>query len=90
MKEIVFELVNKDLFNKIDYRTQFGLLDGELIVNINGPKVRVKFNNSKVSVSDMIMYTLNKVQVSDINVKDTDIEDVIKKMYQQQGGVIDA
>lgn len=87
MKEIIFELENKDLFHQLDYQTQYDLMDRELLVSVDGPKVNVKFNSAKVSASDMIMYTLNRVHVKDINVKNADIEDIVKKMYQQGGGL---
>lgn len=87
MKEIIFELENKDLYHKLDYWIQYDLMDKELLVSVDGPKVNVKFDSSKVSVSDMIMYIFDRVHVKDINVKDADIEDIVKKMYQQGGGL---
>ena len=35
----------------------------------------------------MLSYTLNKVNVKDINVKDADIEEIIRRLYKE--GVAD-
>ena len=43
--------------------------------------VTVRFNSDVVSVEDMLSYTLSRVHVKDINVKDADIEEIIRRLY---------
>ena len=49
----------------------------------DGKSVKVRFNSSVVPVSDMLSYTLGKINVNDISVKDADIEEIIRRLYKQ-------
>ena len=42
----------------------------------------MRFNSSVVAVSDIVSYTLETVKVSDISVKDADIEEIIRRLYE--------
>ena len=46
--------------------------------------MKVRFNSAAVPVSDMLSYTLDKVSVNDISVKDADIEEIIRRLYGQE------
>ena len=51
----------------------------------------VAFNTDKISVEQMLNYTLGTVHVKDINVKDADIEEIIRRLYKgdaEHGGSI--
>lgn len=43
----------------------------------------MRFNSTSVPVSDMLSYTLSRVNVSDISVKDADIEEIIRRLYSK-------
>ena len=45
--------------------------------------VTVRFNTSVAQISDVLGYTLQKVNVNDISVKDADIEEIIRLLYKQ-------
>ena len=49
----------------------------------DGVLAKIRFNSQKVSVQDMLKYTLGNVNVSDINVKDADIEEIIRRLYKE-------
>ncbi len=81
MRELGFELKSADDFSKLSYKEQFALSDDDLIVDVSGSNVKVRFNSDVVSVENMLSYTLSKVHVKDINVKDADIEEIIRRLY---------
>lgn len=91
MRELNFEAVDSESVELLDYDNTFaanGLDEGDLTVTTEGTMVSVGFNTDKISVEQMLNYTLGKVHVKDINVKDADIEEIIRRLYKS--GVDDA
>lgn len=91
MRELNFEAVDSESVELLDYANTFaanGLDEGDLTVTSEGAMVSVGFNTDKISVEQMLNYTLGKVHVKDINVKDADIEEIIRRLYKS--GVEDA
>lgn len=85
MRELNFEAVDSQSVGSLDYANTFaanGLDEGDLTVTSEGAMVSVGFNTDKISVEQMLNYTLGKVHVKDINVKDADIEEIIRRLYQ--------
>lgn len=81
VRTFAFELVNAADFDKLDYRTQYRLSDGDITVERDKNSVIIKFNADKVNIEDIIAYTLSKVHITDMQVKDVEIEDIIKRLY---------
>ena len=81
MRELGFELKNSDDIAKLSYKEEFSFNDDDLSVEQSGNNVKVRFNSDVVSVESMLSYTLSKVHVKDINVKDADIEEIIRRLY---------
>lgn len=85
MRELNFEAVDSESVELLDYANTFaasGLDEGDLTVTTEGAMVSVGFNTDKISVEQMLNYTLGKVHVKDINVKDADIEEIIRRLYK--------
>lgn len=83
MRELCFELKNQDALSALDYAKTFSLSDDDLAVESDGVEVKVRFNSQKVSVQEVLKYTLNSIDVSDISVKDADIEEIIRRIYKE-------
>lgn len=81
VRTFAFELVNASDYDKLDYRTQYRLNDDDITVECDKNAVNIKFNADKVSIEDIIAYTLSKVHLNDMQIKDVDIEDIIKRLY---------
>lgn len=84
MRELHFELQSADDINALDYKAHFKLSDEDVTVKNDGKKVTVRFNSDSVPVSDMLSYTLSGVHISDISVKDADIEEIIRRLYKKE------
>lgn len=81
MRELGFELKSAEDLAKLSYKDDFAFLEDDLSVESNSTMVKVRFNSDVVSVEDMLSYTLSRVHVKDINVKDADIEEIIRRLY---------
>ena len=83
IRELYFETATPGAAEVLGYDRHFRLGADDLSVESEGNAVRVRFNSSAVPVSEMLSYTLGKVSVSDISVKDADIEEIIRRLYEQ-------
>lgn len=88
MRELCFETdTTEGIENRLGYKSSFNVADDDIELIIDNNTVKVRFNSSKIAVADMLSHTLSKVNVKDINVKDADIEEIIRRLYKE--GVAD-
>lgn len=83
MRKLCFELKDSTHMSKLNYADKFSLYGDDLSIENDGVLAKIRFNSEKVSVQDMLKYTLGNVNVSDINVKDADIEEIIRRLYKE-------
>lgn len=83
MRKLCFELKDSTHMSKLNYAEKFSLYGDDLSIENDGVLAKIRFNSQKVSVQDMLKYTLGNVNVSDINVKDADIEEIIRRLYKE-------
>lgn len=83
IRELHFETATKDISNVLAYKEHFNFIDDDISVNVDGSLVNVRFNSSIVPVSEMLKYTLQKIDINDISVKDADIEEIVRRLYKQ-------
>ena len=84
VRTLEFELVNAPDFKLLDYHRRFHLTEDELSAERDGSLARVRFDTAKVSVEDVISYTLSTVHVKDLNIKGVEIEEIIKRLYRRE------
>ena len=84
MRDLCFELNFADDISKLNYVTDLKLEDDDIKIKNEGAAVSVRFDSDAVSVENMLSYTLSKVHVKDINLKDADIEEIIRRIYRQE------
>lgn len=83
IRELHFETDTADVSSVLAYSEHFGFGKDDVSVETEGSSVKVRFNSSIVPVSDMLSYTLGKINITDISVKDADIEEIIRRLYKQ-------
>ncbi len=83
IREMSFEADSPKAAAVLNYAEHFGLSEDNFSVEAEGKSVKVRFNSAAVPVSEMLSYTLGKISVSDISVKDADIEEIIRRLYEQ-------
>ncbi|BDU49493.1 hypothetical protein HLVA_00620 [Haliovirga abyssi] len=84
IKKIKIDVKNIDEFEKLDFRKEFNLEKEDLKLNIEKNSLIIEFNRKKSSVSDIISYILKKIDVLDINIFETEIEEIIRKIYKNE------
>ncbi len=82
MRELVFETDDPDPSETLGYCRHFNISEDDCTLECEGKRVKVRFNSASVPVSEMLSYTLAAVNVSDISVKDADIEEIIRRLYK--------
>lgn len=82
MRELAFEMKDEGNISALDYASAFNLDEDDLSIKCQGVQATVRFNSQKASVQDILKYTLGKIDVRDINVKDADIEEIIRRIYK--------
>ena len=88
MRELQYESAGTDAPTVPDYEEAFadcGLEEGDLAVETEGSTVKVRFNTDKIPVERMLQLTLNRVHVKDVNLRDADIEEIIRRLYKGEG-----
>lgn len=83
MRELAFVSPDENALKALGYAEKFGLSDDDLIQEQDGTSCKIRFNSAIVPVSDMLSYTLSIINVKDINVKDADIEEIIRRLYKE-------
>ncbi len=83
IRELHFDTDTKNVEDVLAYKEHFGFSEDDISVEAEGNTVKVRFNSSVVPVSDMLGYTLGKININDISVKDADIEEIIRRLYKQ-------
>ena len=87
VRTFAFELVSAPDFKLLDYQRRFGLSEEDVSVERDRSAVTVRFCVDRVSVEDMISYTLSAVHVKDMQIKDVEIEQIIKRLYLREVSV---
>ena len=82
MREIHITLRSTTDMDKLSFAEKFGFSADDLEIVLDGKKAVVKFNSSKVQVSDMLSYILEAISVKDIAVSEADIEEIIRRLYK--------
>ena len=83
IREMVFETDSQNVSKTLNYKDRFGFATDDISVEQEESRVTVRFNSSVAQIQDVLGYTLQRVNVSDISVKDADIEEIIRLLYKQ-------
>ena len=86
-RTLQFEPVSAPDVELLDYNKHFKLSEDDVSVEQDGGLVKVRFSTSAVSVEDVITYTLSTIHVKDLNIKDVEIEEIIKRLYKREVSV---
>lgn len=84
MRDLQFELANAKDIERLNYVADLNLCDEDVKLSNEKAVVSVRFDSDKVSVENMLSYTLSRVHVKDINLKDADIEEIIRRLYKRE------
>ena len=78
---IEIQLKDKSNIEKINFRR---FKDDDFKLDMKESKVNITFNKNNISSADIIGEVMKKSKVIDFNIKETSIEDIVKKMYKNE------
>ena len=78
---IEIQLKDKSNIEKINFAR---FKDDDFKLNMKESKVSITFNKNNISSADIIGEVMKKSKVIDFNIKETSIEDIVKKMYKNE------
>lgn len=81
MRTIEMSIKEIETAANINIAKEFNLLSEDAQTWIDGNSIHVKFNRNKISIPEIVEHIMSKVQVMDMNIKETDIEEIVKKIY---------
>ena len=81
-------LVVKDMsvISKGDYAKKFGMKKDSLIIDKDEKDSSVSFTFDKdtLGISDIVTYTLEKTEVMDMNIRETELSEIVKEIYNHK------
>ena len=85
MRELVFEAAAGSSLSEEEFCKGLPVSGDDLQIEKDKQVFRVHFNSRLVPVGEMLRHTLSLTKVKDISVKDADIEQIIRNLYQEGG-----
>ncbi len=83
MRTLKMEVKHIETSKTINVAKDFKLSLDDAKTWIEENSLFVRFNRDKISIPDIVSYVMPKVQVMDISIYETDIEEIIKKIYRK-------
>lgn len=80
MRQVDFE-IKEDV--DLDFKAKYNLSEEDLKVSRDLNKVSVQFNKNKISVSEITHFVMKHAFVTDINISETSIEDIVRNIYEK-------
>ena len=78
---IEIQLKDKSNIEKINFAR---FKDDDFKLNMKESKINITFNKNNISSADIIGEVMKKSKVIDFNIKETSIEDIVKKKYKNE------
>lgn len=82
-KIINFTLKNLSEIYSVDFEKELKKLDKDILYEIEKNQITVVFNKHKLDIKDITSFVLNHVEVSDIDISDDSLENIIKEIYKK-------
>ncbi len=81
-KTVTLECAEHEVFHSL--AAHFGLSENSITTQIADGQVRITFDKDVLTVSALLSYVLQQAPVSDISIEETEIEDIVKQIYNQE------
>ena len=84
MTNVSILIKKKELEDKININSYFNLDNNDLNLSDEDGKINITFNKNKISQMEIIQYFMENYILQDFSVKETSIDDIIKKIYRKE------
>ena len=82
-KIISFTLKDSGDIDVTDVEKAFKPLDNDIFIEKDQKQITVVFNKHKLAIKEITSFVLNQVEVSDIDISDDPLENIIKEIYKK-------
>lgn len=82
MKTIEMSINDEEKANLLDFNASFNLSSENMNWSVKDQKITVNYNKDMVSTMQIISCAMERIEISDINIKELPIEDIVKGIYQ--------
>jgi len=84
MTNVSILIKKNELEDKININSYFNLDNNDLNLSDEDGKINITFNKNKISQMEIIQYFMENYILQDFSVKETSIDDIIKKIYRKE------
>ena len=84
MTNVSILIKKNELEDKININSYFNLDNNDLNLSDEDGKINITFNKNKISQMEIIQYFMENYILQDFSVKETIIDDIIKKIYRKE------
>ena len=84
MTNVSILIKKNELEDKININSYFTLDNNDLNLSDEDGKINITFNKNKISQMEIIQYFMENYILQDFSVKETSIDDIIKKIYRKE------
>lgn len=65
-------------------KDKFDLSDSDYEIWLEAKKLFIRFDGSKIKISDLVACMMSEVNIVDMSIKETDIETIVKQIYEHE------
>lgn len=84
MNQVEIKVKNNDKIKSFNINKLLNFSEADLFLEEGEGAIIVTFNKNKISVSDIIHVVMEKCYVLDVSIKETSIEEIVKKIYRNE------
>ena len=84
MTNVSILIKKNELEDKININSYFNLDNNDLNLSDEDGKINITFNKNNISQMEIIQYFMENYILQDFSVKETSIDDIIKKIYRKE------
>lgn len=84
ISKVEIKVKNNDKIKSFNINKLLNFSEADLFLEEGEGAIIVTFNKNKISVSDIIHVVMEKCYVLDVSIKETSIEEIVKKIYRNE------
>lgn len=87
IRTMELSLDDRSHIDELDFNKKFNVDDDNIKSWMKDNSLFVKFNRNKINVTDITSYIMSVVPVIDFSIRETEIEEIVKKIYSHEVAV---
>lgn len=86
MRKVTLVVDDLSVISKGDYAKKFGMDKDSLMIekDVTDSSVSFTFEKDKLGISDIVTYTMEKTEVKDMNIRETELSEIVKEIYNHE------